>query len=67
MKTATNQDVGNRVLISSLPPSMSERKLRALMQSVGDVEVSYPFFLKRNKQKPFLKEIFLYTNNIFVE
>ncbi|XP_065666822.1 uncharacterized protein LOC100207239 isoform X4 [Hydra vulgaris] len=38
IKTAQSQDVGNRVLISSLPPSMSERKLRALMQSVGEVE-----------------------------
>lgn len=31
-------DAGNRVLISSLPPSMSERKLKQLMQSVGEVE-----------------------------
>jgi len=37
-RTANSTDVGNRVLISSLPPSMSERKLKQLMQSVGEVE-----------------------------
>ena len=38
---AGSADIGNRVLISSLPPSMSEKKLKQLMQSVGEVEVSF--------------------------
>lgn len=37
-RAANSTDIGNRVLISSLPPSMSERKLKQLMQSVGEVE-----------------------------
>ena len=37
--------MGNRVLISSLPASMSERKLKQLMQSVGEVEVNFCYYL----------------------
>lgn len=37
-RASSNPDIGNRVLISSLPASMSERKLKQLMQSVGEVE-----------------------------
>ena len=45
--TSANSDVGNRVLISQLPPNMSERKLKQMMQSVGDVEVLDCFFIKK--------------------
>ena len=70
---STSSDAGNRVLISQLPPNMSERKLKQMMQSVGDVEVwlkkSYLFTLhlfkciltiefQLNMINPFLKLLF---------
>ena len=58
--------MGNRVLISSLPASMSERKLKQLMQSVGEVEVNICHYLM-GIASPFFAQKFHNARNIIAQ